>query len=145
LSIDCSTATGKVAFAMVKGSKTKTNPSGNVRAAFERLKNKYEPNTTPQLMQLTKDFHTKTLMKHQDPDLFITDLEALIVRMSDLGHYVSEQTMILHILNNLDESYEMEIKILEHRIQMMKQVNQDIWYRRYTYRIVITLSTLAKE
>jgi hypothetical protein len=54
LSINCSTPAGKVAFAMVKGTKTKNHPGGNLRAAYLRLKTKFEPSTTPQLMKLTK-------------------------------------------------------------------------------------------
>jgi hypothetical protein len=34
LSIDCSTSAGKVAFAAVKGTKTKEFPGGNIRAAL---------------------------------------------------------------------------------------------------------------
>jgi hypothetical protein len=97
LSIDCTTAAGKVAFAMVKGSKTKENPQGNLRSAFTRLKTKYEPSTTPQLMQLTRDFHSKILGKNNDPDIFITDLEALKVKMGELGHEVTDKTLILHV------------------------------------------------
>ena len=73
LSIDCSTPAGKIAFAIVKGTKTKTNPSGNLELAFQRLKTKYEPTTTPQLVHLTKEFHSKTLKPNQDPDTFITE------------------------------------------------------------------------
>jgi hypothetical protein len=111
---------------MVKASKTIENPAGNVRTAYQRLKEKYEPSTTPQLMQFTKDFHTKVLLRNQDPDLFITDLEALKVKMSDLGHIITDQSLILHVLNNLDENYEMEVKMLEHRIQMLKEANKEI-------------------
>jgi hypothetical protein len=61
LSIDTTTAAGKVAFATVKGTKTTEYPGGNLRLAYLRLKTKYEPSTTPQLMQLTEDFHSRTL------------------------------------------------------------------------------------
>jgi hypothetical protein len=58
LSIDCTTAAGKVAFAMIKATKTKTNPRSDLQAAYLRLKSIYEPSTTPQLMKLTKEFHS---------------------------------------------------------------------------------------
>jgi hypothetical protein len=67
MSIECTSSAGKIAFAMVTGSKTQENPKGSVRAAYVRLKEKYEPSTTPQLMQLTRDFHSKTLIRNQDP------------------------------------------------------------------------------
>jgi gag-polypeptide of LTR copia-type len=126
LSIDCNTSAGLVAFAMVKGSKTKENPSGHLFNAFTRLKNKYEPNTTPQLMHLTKEFHSKVLKPNQDPDIYITDLEALQVRMEDLGHSVSNKTLILQILNNLGKEYEMEVKMLEMKIQQLMGTDKEL-------------------
>jgi gag-polypeptide of LTR copia-type len=120
LSIDCTTSAGKVAFAMIKGSKTTKNPGGLLRTAYLRLKQKYEPNTTPQLMQLTRDFHSKTMKPNQDPDVFITDLEALKVKMAELNHEVSDKALILHVLNNLSDHYEMEVKMLEHKMQLYK-------------------------
>ena len=121
LSIDCSQSAGKVAFAMVKGTKNKEKPSGDLRAAYLRLKSKYEPSTTPQLMQLTREFHSKTLQGNQDPDIFITDLEAIKVKMEELDHNISDKALILHVLNNLNPNYEMEIKMLEHRMQLLKE------------------------
>jgi gag-polypeptide of LTR copia-type len=126
LSIDCTTAAGKVAFAMIKATKTKTNPSGDLRAAYLRLKSKYEPSTTPQLMKLTKEFHSKSLQTNQDPDQFITDLEALKVKMEELDHVITDKSMIIHILNNLDTNYEMEVKMLEHEMQRLKEINKEI-------------------
>ena len=80
LSIDCTNPAGNVAFAVVKGTKSKTKPSGDLSVAFQRLKTKYEPSTTPQLMNLTKEFHSKFLKQGQDPDIFFTELEALQVK-----------------------------------------------------------------
>ena len=126
LSIDCSTSAGKVAFAMVKGTKTVENPGGNLRAAFLRLKAKFEPSTTPQLMQLTREFHSKYLGKNQDPDIFITDLEALKVKMNEMNHDITDKALILHVLNNLSEQYEMEVKMIEHKIELLKAENKEI-------------------
>jgi gag-polypeptide of LTR copia-type len=114
LSIDCTKPTGKVAFATVKNAKTKEIPGGDLFLAFTRLKTKFEPSTTPQLMQLTKEFHSKSLMRNQDPDIFITKLEALKIKLEDLDHVITEKAMVLHILNNLNKTYDMEIKLLEH-------------------------------
>jgi gag-polypeptide of LTR copia-type len=120
LSINCSTNAGLIAFAMVKGSKTKEFPSGNLFNAFQRLKSKYEPSTMLQLMHLTKEFHSKALKHGSDPDVYITELEALQVRMMELDHEVTDKTLILHILNNIGKDYEIEIKLLEMRMQQLK-------------------------
>ena len=145
LSIDCTTAAGKVAFAMVKGTKTKENPQGNLRAAFLRLKTKYEPSTTPQLMQLTKDFHSKSLNKNQDPDIFITELEALKVKMHELGHEINDKSLILHVLNNLNENYEMEIKMLEHRMQLLNEANKEMTIEEFLTELNLRYERLKKH
>jgi gag-polypeptide of LTR copia-type len=126
LSIDCSTAAGKVAFAAVKGAKTKEVPGGDLRAAYLRLKTKYEPSTTPQLMQLTREFHSKSLQSGHDPDVYITNLEAIKVQMAELDHEINEKSLILHILNNLNDDYEMEVKMLEHRMQRLKDEGKEM-------------------
>jgi hypothetical protein len=61
LSIDYTTPEGKIAFNTVKGTKTKENPIGNLRIAMQRLGKKYQPNTSTQLVQLTREFHQKKL------------------------------------------------------------------------------------
>jgi transposase-like protein len=67
-------------------------------------------------MQITREFHSKTLQRSGDPDIFMTDLEALKVKMEEVGHE----------LNNLPEQYEMEIKILKHQIQLLKDAKKKI-------------------
>jgi gag-polypeptide of LTR copia-type len=126
LSIDTSTLAGKVSFAMIKNTKTKKNPEGNLRTAYLRLKNKYEPNTTPHLMHLTREFHSKSLGKNQDPDMFITDLESLQIQCADLDHKIDDKALIIHVLNNLNNNYEMEVKLLEHKIQILKEANKEL-------------------
>jgi hypothetical protein len=137
LSIDTSTSAGKVAFAMITYIKTKKNPEGNISAAFLCLKNKYKPITTPHLMQLAKAFHSKSLGKNQDPDTFITDLETRQVQISDCDHKIidkvqlaycdnkiKDKALFIHVLNNSNDNYEMEVKLLEHNIQLLQEFNK---------------------
>jgi gag-polypeptide of LTR copia-type len=77
-------------------------------------------------MKLTPEFHSKTLQRNQDPDSFITDLEALQVNMGELDHKISDKSLIIHILNNLNDQYEMEVKILEYRMQTLKEDNKEM-------------------
>ena len=53
-SIDVKTISGKIAFNIVKGCKTKDHQDGNAASAWERLKNKYEPVSAPTLVKLEK-------------------------------------------------------------------------------------------
>jgi hypothetical protein len=56
LSIDYKTSNGKVAFNLVKGCKNKYYADGNASLAWERLKNKYEPQSAPSLIKMDKQF-----------------------------------------------------------------------------------------
>jgi hypothetical protein len=47
LSIDDKTNSGKVEFNLVKGCKNKDYEDGNASMAWERLRNKFEPSSTP--------------------------------------------------------------------------------------------------
>ena len=76
-SIDIKTSSGKVAFNLIKGCKSKDYPDGNAALAWERLKNKYEPISAPSLVKLEKQFRGLALKKGQDPEVWITELEDL--------------------------------------------------------------------
>jgi hypothetical protein len=132
-----------VAFAIVKNSKVKKIPGRVLLLAFKRSKIKYKANAIPQLMQLTKEFHQKSLARNQDIDVYITELEAIQIKLEIHDHETTEQAMVLHILNNLTEQYDMEVKLMEHRIHLYKEERKgkevsvkdirlelNLWYER---------------
>ena len=59
------------------------------------------------------------LKQGTDPDIFVTDLEALQVQMSEFDYEISNKALILHILNKLNQDYAMEIKFLEMKMQQL--------------------------
>jgi Reverse transcriptase (RNA-dependent DNA polymerase)/gag-polypeptide of LTR copia-type len=121
------TGAGKIALKIVMGTKTDPElPGGSLRVAYLRLKNKYEPSTEPQLVLINKKFHSTTMKHNQDPDIFITDLEAMKTKMCDLGHKIDEKTLILHIMNNLTPEYATEVRFLEQRMQMLKEAGKEL-------------------
>jgi hypothetical protein len=67
LSIDVKASSGKVAFKIIRGCKTKDYPDGNGAIAWERLKNKYEPVSETLMVKLEKQFRKLSLKKGQDP------------------------------------------------------------------------------
>jgi len=69
LSIDVTTSSGKTAFNLVKGCKTKDHPDGNAASAWERLKNKYEPVSALTPVKLEKQFRKLSLRKGEDPEV----------------------------------------------------------------------------
>jgi hypothetical protein len=63
LSMDTDKSGGKVAFNIVKRSKTREYPDGNAAVAWQGLKRNYAPNTAPSLSKLHKQFYGTKLKK----------------------------------------------------------------------------------
>jgi hypothetical protein len=85
LSIDDKTINGKVAFNLVKGCKNKKYADGNASMAWEKLKNKYEPQSALSLVKMEKQFRQSALKKGQDSDTWITELEDYRMKLDELG------------------------------------------------------------
>jgi len=52
----------------------------------------------------------------QDPKLWIMYLEGLRMKLKDLGSTMTNEDMIVHILNNLTEDYEAQLSKLEEKL-----------------------------
>jgi len=119
LSIDTKTAAGKVAFNLVNTCYSEDFPEGNCRLAWDRLCSKFEPNTAPSLLKLRKIFaNSKLDSADKDPDVWITNLEALRQRMDEIGLVgrMSDMEFMIHVLNNLPEEYDVVLDSLENRL-----------------------------
>ena len=116
LSIDDKTSNGKVAFNLVKGCKNKDYVNGNASMAWERLRNKFEPQSAPSLVKMEKQFRQCALKKGQDPDVWITELEDYRMKLDELGSSISENQFILHILNNMTADYDLQLAMMEKRL-----------------------------
>jgi hypothetical protein len=115
-SIDDKTSSGKVSLNLVKGCKNKDYADGNANMAWERLKNKFEPSSTPSLVKLEKQFHQCSLKKGQDPDIWINELKDYRMRLDELGLSISDNQFILHILNNMKDDYDLQLAMMEKRV-----------------------------
>ena len=107
-----------MAFKIVKQAKTVDNPDGNPYLALENLTNKYEAKTAPNFIELKGQFTNSKLSNDEDdPDEWITHLEALRTRMNEVqlvGKSTKSDTdLILHILTNVSEAYEMQVNEME--------------------------------
>ena len=116
LSIDDKASNGKVAFNLVKGCKNKDYANGNASMAWERLRNKFEPQSAPSLVKMEKQFRQCALKKGQDPDVWITELEDYRMKLDELGSSISENQFILHILNNMTADYDLQLAMMEKRL-----------------------------
>jgi hypothetical protein len=100
----------------VKGCKNKDYADGNTNMAWQRLKNKYELQSAPSLVKMEKQFRQSALKKGQDPDIWITELEDYRMKLDELGSRISENQFILHILNNMTANYDLQLAMMEKRI-----------------------------
>ena len=122
-SMDTSTTYGNVAFNLVKSSKTGEYPKGNATNAWKRLKDKYAPENAPTLTKLHKIFYSSTLTAGQDPDIWITKLEDLRIRMEQINFTMSDDMLMIHVINNLPEEYENLVESLGRRIDITGKSN----------------------
>jgi gag-polypeptide of LTR copia-type len=116
LSTDTTTSHGKVAFGLIRASKSKDYPDGNITIAWKRLKEKYAPSTAPTLAKYQKQFFGAKLRKGADPDQFITYLEDLRLKMEEMNSPLTDVQFLFHVLNNLTSDYETQITMLERRV-----------------------------
>ena len=116
LSIDDKTSNGKVAFNLVKGCKNKDFVDGNANLAWERLRNKFEPQSAPSLVKMEKQFRQCALKKDQDPDVWITQLEDYRMKLEELGSSILDSQFILHVLNNMTSDYNLQLAMMEKRL-----------------------------
>ena len=116
LSIDVKNSSGKIAFNLVKGCKSKDYIDGNAALAWERLRNKFEPISAPSMVKLEKQFRQLALQKNQDPEVWLTELEDLRMKLEDMGSSMSDNQFMIHILNNLTSDYELQLALMERRI-----------------------------
>ena len=142
LSMDTSKIQGKLAYKLIKRTKSKDYPDGNIKLAYERLKGKYAPKTIQTLLNLKKKFENSSLSTEENdfmsPDDWIAELEGIRMEMEDCD---SEATMtdkdfMVHILNNLPLGYDAILdgleKDLEQKNLTIDQLREKLmsrWYR----------------
>jgi hypothetical protein len=121
LSMDVKKATGKVAFQIIRGCKTKEYEDRNAAVAWERLKNKYQPTSAPSLVKLECAFRKSVLKDNQDPGEWITHLEEMRMQLEEMGSVLSDDQFLVHVLNNLTEDYDLQVALLETRVGSTSQ------------------------
>jgi len=106
-----------VTFHIVTGSVSTDLPDGKVDLAWTRLKNKYSPKLTPRKLELHREFQLSKLKNSdQDPKAWITHLEGLRMKLKELGSMMTDEDLMVHILNNLTNDYEVQLSKLEEKL-----------------------------
>jgi hypothetical protein len=55
-------------------------------------------------------------MKGQDPEVWITELEDLRVRLEDMGSTILDNQLMIHVLNNLTPDCVISIVLMDRRV-----------------------------
>ena len=116
LSMDTQKSGGRVAFNIVRGTKSKDYEDGNARTAWRNLTRKYAPKTAPTMTKLSQMYQNARLREGRDPDVFITHLEDLRTQLETMNWTVTDTQFMVKILNSLTDDYENQMEDLEKRI-----------------------------
>jgi hypothetical protein len=68
------------------------------------------------MVKLKKQFRELSLKKVQDPEVWITELEDLCVKLENMGSCITENQFMIHILNNLTSDYDLQLALMERRV-----------------------------
>jgi hypothetical protein len=116
ISIDVKASSCYVAFNIIRGSKTKDYPDVSGAISWETFKIKYENISAPSMVKLENQFREISLKKGQDPEVRITELEDLCVKLENIGSCMPENQFMIHLLNNLTSDYDLQVALIERRV-----------------------------
>jgi DNA-binding ferritin-like protein (Dps family) len=103
-----------VIFGIVDEATSTIFPRGDARIAWAGLKQRFEPDNGAMKVQMKSEFQQMKLLRAEDdPDPWITKVESLRRRLWSLGVTISDEDVILHILNNIPKEYATTIEICE--------------------------------
>jgi hypothetical protein len=68
------------------------------------------------MVKLEKQFRELSLKKGQDPEVWITELEDLRVKLENMGYCITENQFMIHILNNLTSDYDLQLVLMYRRV-----------------------------
>ena len=85
--------------------------------AFDKLKTKYELNNVSCVVAAKKEFHSRTLKKHENPSEWMMDLAKMRQRLYNLDTGISEEDLMYHVIGNLPMEYRIERKDFEKRLK----------------------------
>jgi hypothetical protein len=118
LLIDVKTSSNKVAFNIIRRCKTKDYLDDNGEIGWERLKNKCKLVYVSSMLELEKQFRDLLLKRGQDPEVWITELEDLCVKLENMSSCITENQLMIHrlIMNNLTSDYDLQLTLMERRV-----------------------------
>jgi gag-polypeptide of LTR copia-type len=74
------------------------------------------------MVTLEEQFRSLSLKKGEDPDMWITDSEDLRMKLEDMGSTISDNQLMIHILNNLTSDYELQLALMERSVGVTERL-----------------------
>jgi hypothetical protein len=96
-----------VNFSLIHQAVTEELPDGDAGSAWTNLCNKHEMKTSSNKVKLKLENNQSQLTDAKtDPELWIANLESTRIRLGKINVDISDDDMIIHIINNLPKEYE---------------------------------------
>ncbi len=111
-------------FGLIEDACNDNMENGDAMQAWKNLVNKHDPSTASNVVQMKAKFNSSRLRNaRKDPDEWISNLEVLRRKLKAMGHTISEQDMMIHVINNLPKEYDsitdqLEIELDNNKIDM---------------------------
>ena len=125
LAIDGSLNAVRVAWSLVEGSKTMDLPDGDAALAFKNIRENYAPQLAPSYVSLNKLFINSELIVDKDPEIFLTELETVAIRMNKCNiQGKSDKTdidIIFQVIKKLPKAYEIKAHQVEFSLNRIHQ------------------------
>ena len=94
---------------------TKELPDGD--AAWRELQRRFEPDMSADKVKLKKGFNASKLSSwNKDTEIWISTLEVIRNRLKKMSNEISDEDMMIHILNNLPEEYNTVVETMERKL-----------------------------
>ena len=105
---------GSIAFNIVRKCTTDDLPTGKTFLAWNKLKERFDPQTSNEKLQLKEKFTNSKLTDWMiSPDDWKMELEIITRQLDQMGHKITNKDFLMHVLGNLPEEYESKIETLE--------------------------------
>ena len=96
---------GPIAFNIVRKCTTDYLPTGNAFLAWNKLKDKFDPQTSNEKLQLKEKFTNSKLTDwKKSPDDCITQLEIITYQLDQMGHKIMDEDFMIRILGKYQKS-----------------------------------------
>ena len=92
-------------------------PDGTAAQTWKNQSSKYSPNTVAEKIRLKKELkQLKLESSSEDPDVWLTKLELIRMQLIKFKAAVSDNDLIMHVLNNLPSDYNQLIVTMEYML-----------------------------